>query len=433
MDGFRCDAGYMVPVEAWKYIVAKVRNEYPDTVFLLEGLGGPIPIQEELLGKAGLDWGYSELFQNYSRDEISNYHNYMNYAGKTFGTLANFAETHDNNRLAVQGKNYSKLRFMVNALLSQNGAFGFANGAEFFAEEKIDVHGCGALNFGAPENLCDLIGKLNLLLSTHPAFGAGAEVELIQRGGGNVIAARRYGKNIPELLILANLDCSSSVEINFVPNGFSSGKNLLNGKEYLFYSVSGNLSGCHLEPAEVLCLSFDDFALQKNFIGGRPQIIHDCLAASMAQRSAMNFGSLKNAAAADGNKLCEDPEKFVETVSGISPAPVTQWNYPADLKRVVMLPPGDLLLVKSPVRFIVELSDNRSSFSRTVSLPQNNSSKEFALLRVPRNNGSIPQELTIKFTAFVNNSSRRVSGRIPRSISVREEYIPSRLRSLSFP
>ncbi len=414
VDGFRCDAGYMVPAEAWKYIVAKVRNEYPDTVFLLEGLGGPIPVQEELLGRVGLDWGYSELFQNYSRDEISNYHNYMNYAGKTFGTLANFAETHDNNRLAVQGKAYSKLRFMVNALLSQNGAFGFANGAEFFAEEKIDVHGCGALNFGAPENLCDLIGKLNLLLSTHPAFGAGVDVELVQRGGGNVIAARRYGENIPELLILANLDCSSGVEINFIPNGFSGGRDLLSGKEYLFYSVSGNLSGCHLEPAEVLCLSFDDFTLQKNFIGGRPQIIHHCIAAAMAQRAAMNFNSLKSAADADGNLLCEDPEKFVASISGISPAPVTQWNYPADLKRVVMLPPGDLLLVKSPVRFIVELFDGKSSFARSVSLPESSSSAEFALLRIPRNNSAVPQELTIKFTAFEKDHSRRVSGKILR-------------------
>jgi len=39
VNGFRCDAGYMIPVAAWKYIIAKVREQYPDTVFLLEGLG----------------------------------------------------------------------------------------------------------------------------------------------------------------------------------------------------------------------------------------------------------------------------------------------------------------------------------------------------------------------------------------------------------
>ena len=35
VDGFRCDAGYMIPAETWLYIVARVREEYPDTVFML--------------------------------------------------------------------------------------------------------------------------------------------------------------------------------------------------------------------------------------------------------------------------------------------------------------------------------------------------------------------------------------------------------------
>ncbi|HWN95233.1 MAG TPA: amylo-alpha-1,6-glucosidase, partial [Methylomirabilota bacterium] len=40
VDGFRCDAGYKVPLRAWRYITARVLDEFPDTVFLLEGLGG---------------------------------------------------------------------------------------------------------------------------------------------------------------------------------------------------------------------------------------------------------------------------------------------------------------------------------------------------------------------------------------------------------
>ena len=39
VNGFRCDAGYMIPHKAWEYIIAKTREEFPDTVFLLEGLG----------------------------------------------------------------------------------------------------------------------------------------------------------------------------------------------------------------------------------------------------------------------------------------------------------------------------------------------------------------------------------------------------------
>ena len=44
VDGFRCDAGYMVPLEAWRYIISRVREAYPDTLFNLEGLGGKSPL-----------------------------------------------------------------------------------------------------------------------------------------------------------------------------------------------------------------------------------------------------------------------------------------------------------------------------------------------------------------------------------------------------
>ena len=40
VDGFRCDAGYKIPVPAWQYIIARVREEFPESIFLLEGLGG---------------------------------------------------------------------------------------------------------------------------------------------------------------------------------------------------------------------------------------------------------------------------------------------------------------------------------------------------------------------------------------------------------
>ena len=36
-DGFRCDAGYKIPVPAWQYIIARVQDEFPETIFLLEG------------------------------------------------------------------------------------------------------------------------------------------------------------------------------------------------------------------------------------------------------------------------------------------------------------------------------------------------------------------------------------------------------------
>ena len=65
VDGFRCDAGYKVPVRVWQYIEARVRQEFPQTIFLLEGLGGPLEATEALLTEGGMQWAYSELFQNF--------------------------------------------------------------------------------------------------------------------------------------------------------------------------------------------------------------------------------------------------------------------------------------------------------------------------------------------------------------------------------
>ncbi|MEA3279682.1 MAG: alpha-amylase family glycosyl hydrolase, partial [Thermodesulfobacteriota bacterium] len=148
VDGFRCDAGYMIPVKAWKYIVAKVRDQYPDTIFILEGLGGKISVTRDILNKANFNMAYSELFQNYDRKKVESYLPGPVEISQSDGIMVHFAETHDNNRLTERSKTYATMRTALCALCSNNGALGFANGVEWFATEKIDVHGAVSLNWG---------------------------------------------------------------------------------------------------------------------------------------------------------------------------------------------------------------------------------------------------------------------------------------------
>ena len=61
---------HKVPVPVWRYITALVRQEFPDTVFLLEGLGGSWEATEALLTVGGMQWAYSELFQNHEPGSI---------------------------------------------------------------------------------------------------------------------------------------------------------------------------------------------------------------------------------------------------------------------------------------------------------------------------------------------------------------------------
>ncbi|MBI4663437.1 MAG: glycogen debranching enzyme N-terminal domain-containing protein [Verrucomicrobia bacterium] len=207
VDGFRCDAGYKVPVAAWRYIIARVRQEFPQTVFLLEGLGGPWETTESLLTEGGMQWAYSELFQNYSGEQVAGYLDYAARQSQRVGTYIHYSETHDNDRLAKRGRAWSLLRNRLCGLTSFSGGFGFACGVEWLAAEKIDVHGCSGLSFGSPKNLVRELGHLNELLRDHPCFFDDARVIRLSPVNSPVLALRRDSAGgADRVLILANLD-----------------------------------------------------------------------------------------------------------------------------------------------------------------------------------------------------------------------------------
>jgi predicted glycogen debranching enzyme len=207
VDGFRCDAGYMVPKQAWQYITARVRQEFPDTVFLLEGLGGAWSATEALLTEGGMQWAYSELFQNYSPREVASYLDHAHVQSRRVGVLVHYSETHDNDRLAKGGKTWSLLRNQLCALTSTVGAFGFTCGVEWLASEKIDVHECRGLNWGAQDHIVDELSTMTRLVSDHPCFFDGARLTRLSGDDAQVYLLRRDSADGQDsILVLANLD-----------------------------------------------------------------------------------------------------------------------------------------------------------------------------------------------------------------------------------
>jgi len=245
VDGFRCDAGYMIPLKTWEYIVARVREEYPDTVFMLEGLGGELKVTDALLAEANLDWAYSEVFQTYDRGAFEWYLPSAIARSEKFGTLVHFAETHDNDRLAKQGECYARLRVQLAALLSWQGAWGIANGVEWYCREKIDVHGRNDLNWGASRNMVALISRLNEILAKSPSFRGGSHLEVVTEGEGNTLAVSRGA-----LLVLANLDTTAPARIQWRKDAFTAPR----GFDLVTQRVVSTESGVALAPGEVLCL-----------------------------------------------------------------------------------------------------------------------------------------------------------------------------------
>lgn len=375
VDGFRCDAGYMIPADVWTYIVARVRSSFPDTVFLLEGLGGKISVTRSLLEAANLDWAYSELFQTEDRAAFERYAPEAMALSHEVGPLIHFAETHDNLRLAARSRDYARMRVTLTALLSDQGAFGVTNGVEWFATERVDVHGASALRWGHEPNLCAAIRRLNTLLETHPAFESGTHLRFVQERDGNSLAVLRTPADPSRaLLVLANLDADHPQPVHwpsalFDPQGDT--PDLLGG-HVAFPERFDGLCRLTLEPGQVLCLArqgADSATLGEAVAAAThrtPCRVHrqHVRAAALRVRGVLRPDE-PLAAGDDPDEIADaferDPIAFVERMAGPDAfPPLSIWRWPQDARRVAPVPPGHLLMVEAPCPFRARIDDQQA-------------------------------------------------------------------------
>jgi starch synthase (maltosyl-transferring) len=371
VDGFRCDAGYMIPVPAWKYIVAAVRDQYPDTIFLLEGLGGKISVTRDILNKANFNWSYSELFQNYDRSQIETYLPGANEISVTDGITVHFAETHDNPRLAAQSKVFARMRTALCALCSYQGGFGFANGVEWYATEKINVHEATSLNWGAATNQVKHIRRLNTLLNIHPAFHDRTQLKMVQQGDGNCIVLLRH--HVPsgkKLLIVANLDDRRQTLASWNPQetGMDACNvvDLISGEKIAIAESDGKQS-LLLDSGRVLCVTDDPndmdlVGVAESKISLYPERIkRQCLNAKAMDvlhfyNGARDPGKFEPDRAAQ--KLAENPLEYCRSLNPFSSEPrVITWQWPHDKQREVMVPLDHFLMVRADRAFRARIMD----------------------------------------------------------------------------
>ncbi len=389
VDGFRCDAGYMIPVEAWRYMTARVRDEFPDTVFFLEGLGGKIVVTRDLLNRGGFDWAYSELFQNYDRGAIEYYLPGAFDMASTDGVPVHFAETHDNLRLAARGTVWARMRTALCALLSHQGSFAFANGVEWLATEKIDVHDASSLNWGAAENQVNEIRLLNRILALHPCFTDGVTLSFVEEGGGNFVAvARERAADGKKLLVLANLDDRAGVRAAW--NGARAGL----GGAVLYDLLSDRVvdaAPCKvaLAPGEVLCLSPDAGDLEIIKDEGRRRRVSPARALRQRlRREALSIwrhhhknqglGRVDPESLADA--LFRDPLEFCRSQNPASEETLcVSWRHPRDLTRMVMIPAGHNLLVTADSPFECRIGSQEKTLCAKKSLRAEDG-RHFAIL-----------------------------------------------------
>ncbi len=422
VDGFRCDAGYMIPVPAWEYIIARVRNVAPDIVFLLEGLGGDPAVTTQLLDYANMNWAYSELFQNYSKEQIEGYLHYAWKESHGNGIMVNYAETHDNSRLAAVSEVYAKMRTGLAALTSVNGAFGFANGVEWFAKEKIDVHEARALSWGNPANQVEFIGRLNALLMTHPAFHNGALLDILTTDSPDAVLLLRTDSAGERMVLVAvNLNCEKSVVAHWRPkHSFHSGSMTLHdilSKRTIPLNMDTGSFSIQLGPGEVLCSSGNpsdvelvDRALATPLDRNGKTAFQEAMAMALRTLCCMR-GTDELLPEENPSELArlmlKSPESFLRTLAcPEAPTPFVLWEGPSDTRRCVMVPPGHFLLMFSDSHFRALLMVGGKPIQQYDSL-LDEQGRSFAIFR------PIATELPHKH-AFLRIASQTADGRILR-------------------
>lgn len=403
-DGFRCDAGYKIPVVAWQYIIARVHDEFPETIFLLEGLGGSWEATESLLTEGGMQWAYSELFQNYTGREVAWYMDYAIRQNERVGAYVHYSETHDNDRLAAKpvepapapnqksaqtspqkpNRAWSLLRNRLCALASPGGAFGFTCGVEWLAMEKINVHGCAGLNWGSADNIIPELARLNTLISNHPAFFDAARLTRLSPPDAPVyLLLRESAEGKDSVLILVNTDVArpnslavSATDFELQINDF---KFDLLGQPLPEIAVTKNSVAFVLQAGAVHCLAptekpvglgGDDYRLARARAAFALQALSAVLPAEKFPKADWKFYAAQIAsspqnflAAASHLKGGESPGQFSELITkaadgGIYPA-VIVWTL-IDRRRVTLVPAGHWLLVEDsqPFQAILRLQDS---------------------------------------------------------------------------
>lgn len=377
VDGFRCDAAYMIPMPAWEYMVACVRQEFPETFFLLEGLGGSIEATISLMHDANLNGAYSELFQNYDRQAVESYLTMSSRLAHENGLMVHFAETHDNTRLAARSAAYARMRTALAALCSDSGAFAFANGVEWLATERINVHGRASLNWGAADNQVDWIIRLQALLRTHPAFFPCAVTRLIHQDSANgIVLLRRPPSAARTLLVLVNLDDRHAQTLVWPAADFPMrGRalvDLLTGQPVDHSVADGDRLRLKMAPAEVLCLARDPNELERLTLAERKptaipsRVAHQRLRAKALEifQGFRGFGDVHDLNPDRmAGELARDPAAFCRTLTPGEADYLVHWQAPRDCRREVMVPHGHGVLIVMEYPFRARLVDGvRVSF-----------------------------------------------------------------------
>jgi starch synthase (maltosyl-transferring) len=216
---FRVDNPHTKPYRFWEWVLAELRQQHPDAIFLAEAFTRPKVMR--YLAKAGFSQSYTYFTWRNTKEELVEYFTELTRTGVREYLRPNlFANTPDILHAYLQrgGRPAFQVRFVLAATLG--ASYGIYSGFELAenvplregSEEYLDSekYQIRPRNYQQAGSLAEMIGRVNGVRRAHPALQHDWGLAFHTTDNAELIA---YSKRSPDgrdlILVVVNLDPSN--------------------------------------------------------------------------------------------------------------------------------------------------------------------------------------------------------------------------------
>ncbi len=274
---FRVDNPHTKPFSFWKWLIAKVRANFPEVVFLAEAFTTPAVMYQ--LAKLGFSQSYTYFTWRNYKTEIESYFQELNEGSLLeFFRPMLFPSTPDILPYVLQ--NGGRPAFAMRAILAAtlSSLYGIYNGyelcenrgipgkEEYAQSEKYEVR---IRDWNAPGNIKPIIAKLNELRRAYPALQRLGNTLFCTVDNPNLVAYLRLGRrNEKTLLIVVNVNPFEEhaglvdlplTGLEFDVTGSYPVRDLLTGTTYAWHGTRNYVKlNPYIQPAHVFEFAVGD-------------------------------------------------------------------------------------------------------------------------------------------------------------------------------
>jgi starch synthase (maltosyl-transferring) len=212
---FRVDNPHTKPFPFWEWLVAEVKREHPEAMFLAEAFTRPKRMQA--LAKLGFDQSYTYFTWRNTKAELTEYFTDLTSPPVSDFLRPNlFANTPDilHEYLQVGGRPAFLVRAVLAATLGP--AWGIYSGFELCEADAVpgteeyadsEKYQVKVRDWDAPANIKPEIARLNMLRRTHPALQFNHELWFLPLDNDQLIAFMKQDpRGGGHVLVIVNLD-----------------------------------------------------------------------------------------------------------------------------------------------------------------------------------------------------------------------------------